>query len=159
MKLCALFIFIQIILIQNVFAVELTPVSDKNLKFILNNFEIVAEAKPPESKGMWARLLKVSDIGECDGTPQSCPKSTIYLSISSYDEYPEDNLYILPKMHYWKFIKWKHLPARDGDNDFIIIELKAQKPTSVKTGWWKNVNYEVRANYKTAELIEKSSNK
>ncbi len=145
----------------NVMSKELKGINNKETTYLLSNFITLAEAKAPPSEGMYARILKVSDFGECDGTPSSCPKSTIYISVSEYGEYPEQKLYKLPKMHQWKFISWKYLPKTDQPKDFIIIKLSAKIPSQTpEKGWWKNKEFIVHANYRSAEINEvKTSNK
>lgn len=157
-KLIALIIFITS---SNVLANELKGINNKEAAYLLTNFTVLAETKYPASEAMHARILEVVDFGECDGTPSSCPKSTLFISVSEYGEYPEQELYKLPKMHYWKFTSWEHLPKTDTSRDFIVIKLSAEIPSQTpKKGWWKSKEFLVHANYRSAKINEvKTSNK
>ncbi len=136
-------------------ASQIQPLKEKELIHALANLEILAEAKWPESKGMAVRILRVRDHGECDGSPQTCPKSTLYIAVSEYGEYPEQKVYRLPKRHDWKFSAWRHLPQHDGPEDFVILELTAEEPSPTPSkGWWIERRYRVRLNYRGAELQE-----
>jgi len=129
-------------------AAVLEPVRDAELTEVLANFQILAVADHPQSKGMYVRILKVQDHGECDGSPNSCPKSKLYIAVSEYGEYPEQKVYRLPSRHNWEFVGWIKLPDTDNPQDYVQLRLRAQKPAKDLTkGWWINETYIVKVNY------------
>lgn len=134
----------------NVNGVELEAMGDAQLTQILNNFEVIAEAKSPQSDAMWVRILKVQEPGECGARLASCPKSRVYIAVSEYGEYPEQKLYRLPLLHNWQFDQWLSLPDTDGDNDFVVMRLLAQMPVTPDTeSRWKTLHYRLRVNYRS----------
>jgi len=134
---------------------QLRELPNREASYILANLELLAEAEFPESKAIHVRVYRVADHGECDGTPQSCPLSIIYLTASEYGEYPEQRVFELPKRHDWKFVAWKGLPESDGPRDFVTLELSFSAPSpSPGKGWWTGRTSIVRINYRTAELID-----
>jgi hypothetical protein len=99
----------------------------------LANFEIIAEAGLLKSP-IWVRIIKVMAHDECDGSPETCPKSTIYIATSEYGEYPEQKVFQLKKMHGWEFVEWVSFPEGEGPEDYV---------------------FEVKVNYHQAQIIQK----
>jgi hypothetical protein len=130
-------------------AAVLESVSDAELTEVLANFQILAVADHQQSRSMYVRILKVQDHGECSGSPNTCPKSRIYITVSEYGEYPEQKVYRLPPRHNWEFVGWIKLPHTDNPQDYVQLRLKAQKPAKDLTmGWWINETYIVKVNYR-----------
>ncbi len=123
---------------------ELSIISDKNLVHLLNDFEILAENnKPPYS----VRIIRLSDHGECDGSPQNCPNRNLYIAVSTYDEYPEQKLYILPTAKGWDFIRWMHIPDKEQEDSFVTLEVSRKVISSTPAkGWWIKKKYEIGIN-------------
>ena len=130
-------------------AESLTTVQSKELAYVLANFEVLAEAKRPESKGMSVRVLKVKNFGECNGSPDTCPKSILYIAVSSYDEAPYQKVYHTPKSYNWKFDSWVNLPESDKPTDYVQLRLTAQSPAKNRDlTWWKVEHYLIKVNYR-----------
>ena len=80
------------------------------------------------------RLIRVRTPGECSGSPESCPKETVYVAISSRDEDPDRKLYRLPDAYGWDLYQWSHFPQRDTPDEFIVF-------TMVRTVIAEDTNY------------------
>jgi hypothetical protein len=129
-------------------AAVLESVRDTELAQVLANFQILAVADRAQSKGMYVRIVKVQDHGECDGSPNTCPKSRVYIAVSEYGEYPEQKVYRLPSRHNWEFVGWIKLPQTDNPQDYVHFRLRAQSPAkALAKGWWVNESYIVKVNY------------
>ena len=128
---------------------ELDSIRDTELVKILTNIEVLAVADQPKSKGMYTRILKLQEHGECSGSPNTCPKSRIYIAVSEYGEAPQHKVYRLPSRHNWEFVEWIKLPDTDTPADYIQLRLKAQIPTKdLAKGWWIDEHYTVKVNYR-----------
>jgi hypothetical protein len=144
----ALITLLTIITLPNlVNADELAAVKNHELANVLVNFEVVAEAKFPESKGMYVRVIKVQDQGECDGSLESCPQSILYIAVSSYDEAPDQKVFQTPKGYNWKFDGWDKLPKTDKPTDYVQLRLSAQKPSKNPSNTWQDEHYLYKLNY------------
>lgn len=138
-----------------VYAQEIKSIQDQQLNQFISNFVILAEAKYPKSKGMGIRVLRITDFGECDGSPNTCPKSTVYISVTEYGEFPKQSTYQLPKYHDWAFVSWDVLPDQDGRDDYVVLKMKAQIPSSdLNKGWWTDKIFIVKANYNECYFSE-----
>ena len=134
-----------------VFAAELLPIKNKDLTSVLNNFSVLVESGKGDELSI--RLIKVQDQGECDGSPQTCPKSTVYAAISELGEYPEQRLYQLPKKHNWRFVRWIK-PAK-SETESAELELAADVPSKdTQKGWWVEKHYLLRLTLGRAILSE-----
>lgn len=132
-------------------ATDLRPVKNKDLIHVLNNFEIMTESGKGDELSI--RLMKVKDQGECDGSPQSCPKSAVYAAVSELGEYPEQRLYQLPKMHNWRFVRW--IKRAKPESETAEIELIAELPSkSSQKEWWIEKHYILRLGLGIAKLSE-----
>lgn len=129
-------------------AEQLSVIKDSKLTDVLANFVLLAET--PESSKMFARVFRVQEHGECDGTPETCPKSTMYIAVSEYGEYPEQKLYQLPEGYNWEFINWVSFPETEDPPSNLVLKIKSQKPSSdVNKSWWINETYTLKVNYQT----------
>src|SRR6476660_8781783 len=70
----------------------LAVVNNERLTFILTNFQLLAATSTSESKQFFVRVLAVTDHGECGDAPASCPKSALFIAVSSFDEYPDQRV-------------------------------------------------------------------
>jgi len=132
-------------------AADLSTVKNKELTYVLNNFEIMAESGKGDELSI--RLLKVQDQGECDGSPRSCPKSSVYAAVSELGEYPEQRLFQLPKMHNWRFARWIKRAKIEGET--AEIELVAEVPSkNPQKEWWVEKHYILRVGLHAAKLSE-----
>lgn len=96
-------------------ASDLEHVRDAELKNVVANFEVLAERR---ELPYHVRILGVAEHGECDGSLESCPQMTAYISVSTFDEAPDEAVYRLPKSYGWEFIKWVSWPSVDGPKQF-----------------------------------------
>ncbi|MFH0808949.1 MAG: hypothetical protein V2A77_00535 [Pseudomonadota bacterium] len=121
----------------------LTAEKNAELSRILNNLEIIASTDKEYS----IRVIRVGEYGECDGTPQSCPQESLYIAVSEYGEYPDYQVYVLPRAHGWDFERWVALPKHDGRDDFAVLRLvKRVVSADITKRWWDQEAYELKVN-------------
>jgi hypothetical protein len=123
---------------------DLLELKEKPLVGLLNDFEIVAEMHELPYR---VRIIRLRDLGECDGNPQSCPQEIVYIAVSTWEEDPSQKVYVLHKSYGWKFIRWKFLPKKEGREQFIIFEASRKVVSkNLEKGWWSEELYEVHVN-------------
>ena len=129
-----------------VFAEELYSIKDAWLVALLNDFEVLAEKRTERPYAI--RILRHRDRGECDGTPQSCPKTNLYIAVSTtFDEAPDQQVYKLPEAYGWEFVRWKVVARKEGRESYTIVEVKRKKiAMDIAKGWWIFSTYEVSVN-------------
>ncbi|HWA49348.1 MAG TPA: hypothetical protein VG742_13815 [Dongiaceae bacterium] len=130
-------------------------VSSGELVDLLNYVEVVAErgTTPEPDLPLSIRLFRLSELGECDGTPQSCPTQRMYIAVSEWGEYPDRKLYQLPNAHQWQFVEWIANPQSDGEDDhYIFILNKEVVAADISKEWWSTERYKVSANTHGATL-------
>ena len=148
-------LFIALMFSCGTSAENLLTLSDTKLSHILADFVVLAKAGRPESPNMTARILKVQDFGECDGSPSSCPKSKLYISVSEYGEFPEQKVFVLPESHNWEFVGWDSFPEYEGPTDYITFKVKSQRPNlDFSKSWWANEIYTVKVNYSNGVWVK-----
>ena len=103
-----------------IFATSCTNYSH-DLIYFANNYKEIAKTND-KIPTLSARIIKLSDFGECDNS--TCPKEVIYIAISESGEYPEQKLYITEKADEWTFIKWNHIPDSGETDQAITFTLK-----------------------------------
>ena len=120
---------------------ELKTSQDSSLSVLLNQIEILAEKHcAPFS----VRLLRVVQDGECDGTPQSCPKADLFVAVSTCDEAPDRQLYLVPRAAGWEFIRGREIPSVESRDSYMTIELRREDVSEkLERGWFT---------YRTCEL-------
>jgi hypothetical protein len=125
-------------------AAGLTQVADQELVHILNHSVVVAEQK---ALPVAVRILRVRDHGECDGKPETCPKEVLYIAVSTFDEAPDEKVYVLPKSYGWDFITWKTIPKEEGASHHVVLEVREKIVSSKpEKSWWSEQRYEIGAN-------------
>lgn len=145
MRILSLACLLTVLLFKNIaFAENLDVVVDANLIHLLSDFEILAEIKKPP---LLIRIIRLSDHGECNGEPQTCPKQVLYIAVSTFDEQPNQKLYVLPKAYGWLFDDWKVVPKEEGPDHFVIIGIKKKEISkALDKGWWIEKKYEISVN-------------
>jgi len=144
-KIPIFFIVCQFFMFGYAYADELSEMKDTYLVRLLNNFEVVAKIKELPYA---ARIIRLQDEGECAASkPETCPQQELYIAVSTWDEYPDQKVYVVPKSYGWKFLRWKVLPKEEGMNQFIIFEVSRKVISkNLAKGWWSEEKYEVRVN-------------
>jgi len=147
-RILIIFIVCKFFMLSYAYAGELSEVKDTYLVRLLNVFKTVAEIKDIKKLPYIVRIIQVQEEGECGaGRPETCPQEELYIAVSTYDEYPDQKVFVLPKSHGWKFIGWKSLPKQEGMKQFIIFEVNKQVISkNPKQGWWSEEKYEVQVN-------------
>ena len=142
-----LFIVCQIFMFGHAYGGELSELKDTYQVHLLNDSKTVAEIKEIRKLPYAVRILQLQDRGECDGKPETCPQEELYIAVSTYDEYPDQKVYVLPKSYGWKFVGWKLLPKQEGMKQFIIFEVSRKVISkNPEKGWWSEEKYEVHVN-------------
>lgn len=137
--------------------VQLHENQDASLVHILNDIEIITERRDPADRTFpyLVRIIRLRSHGECNGKPETCPKETVYIAISSWDEYPEQKVYQLPEAYGWDFHRWTYLPHRELPKEFVVFEMKRKIVADDKSkGWWSEQYYEIKANIFSAAMRE-----
>jgi hypothetical protein len=133
-------------------AVALQEAGNAELTLVLNNLTVIA---PPKENG-WivASLYSVTAFGECDGTPESCPKTTVYVAVSELEaEYPEQRLYLLPPSHGWKFVGWDSEQSASSVSELLAFTMEREVPAADLTaGWWTSERVKVRVSLDSATM-------
>lgn len=133
-------------------AEELNGIGDATLVDILSNFEVLAEHKKPPYA---IRVLRLREHGECDGPPESCPQAILYITASTFDEDPDQQVYKLPKAYDWEFVRWKSFAQNEGRESFTILEVRRKDIGKVSAkGGKSDTKYEVLVNPWNAHLQE-----
>jgi hypothetical protein len=123
---------------------ELSKINDVKLVHLLNDMEIVAEIKKPP---LAVRVIRQLDHGECNGTPQSCPMQIMYIAVSTFDEKPDESVYMMPKAYGWEFLSWENVPDKEGRDYLVIFKMKRKIMSSTpEKGWWTDKELEVGVN-------------
>lgn len=127
----------------------LPDVTDASLVRLISDMEIIAERRDPldPTYPYFLRIVRVQSEGECGGTPESCPRVSVYISISSRDEYPDRRLYRLPDAYGWELDGWSKLPQRESPEEFVEFEMSRKVVAEDTTrGWWAREIYEIKVN-------------
>ncbi len=143
---------LTLLLAESAPADELKGIGDATLVDVLSNLEVLAEHKKPPYA---IRVLRLREHGECDGPPESCPQVILYITASTFDEDPDQQVYKLPKAHGWEFVGWRSFAQKEGRESFTVVEVRRKdtgKP-SIKGGK-SDTKYEVLANPWEAHLKE-----
>jgi len=128
-------------------AQQLSPLGDKGVVRLLNDAEVMAKLDhgPPYS----VRLLRVKGHGECRKGAGACPNQTLYAAVSTFDEDPEQAVWVLPSDEKWEFVRWKNVPKKDGPSQFVIAELQRTSGDDAR-----QTTVELRINPWAGSLVE-----
>jgi hypothetical protein len=136
-------------------AEPISEVADSHLVDLLNYMEIIAERSPVDEPALLGsiRLVRLRSLGECGGTPDSCPTQTVYVAVSGTDEYPDRRVYELPAAHGWEFKGWVRAPITERADEYYVFMLeKKVVAADISAGWWSTERYKVSANAYGATL-------
>ena len=151
--MCFVFVCMLICSSVGVHAKTLERASNKEMIHLLNDFVIVEEVNNPP---LAVRIVRLSDHGECDGKPESCPKELLYIAVSTFDENPNETLYVLPKSYGWTFVRWTNMPVEDEEDMYAAFEVtKKEISPNRNAEWWSEKTYEIRVNHITGNIREK----
>ena len=127
-------------------AEELPVLKDKALVKVLTNLDILAEKTNVKEMPYYIRVIRVREGGECDGPPETCPLTALYIAASTFGEAPEEQVYVLPKAHDWDFAKRMVLPKKEGRDSFAVLEFVKTTISPGAPGGEIKQRYEVRVN-------------
>lgn len=138
---------------KSAIAEYLTDVKDKLLTSLITDSEVLAKLER-KSSPYYIRIVRLREHGECDGDLTSCPQESLYIAVSSYDEYPEQKVYVLPKAYGWKFSRWHNIPKQESPDGYVTISLKKKEIINIDGNpQWKESPFEVSVNLKKAFII------
>ena len=100
----------------------LSACSEFDVAHFLNDAEIISETNNPEPT-LSARLFKLREFGECDNG--KCPKETIYIAVSEFGEYPDQNYYQTKPSEKWEFVEWEYIPKLEDKVREIKLKIKS----------------------------------
>lgn len=127
---------------------------DKELVYLFNNIEIIAEHNSPP---LHVTIFQLRERGECQSSPETCPKSRLYVGVSSFDEDPDQVLYVVDGAYGCEFIRWISIPKIESKDSFLTLELgrKEINANNLHVSWWKNSYYILRVNLSKATIDKK----
>ena len=99
---------------------ELTRVDDSDLVHLLNNMEIIEDR---QGLPVAVRVIRLRELGECDGPPPDCPTEMLYVAVSTIDEAPDQVLLKVPESFGWEFDRWVSWPASDDVSEYASFEV------------------------------------
>lgn len=133
---------------------SLEPVRDPFLSKLMNGIEI---AKEERTTDFVLRALRLQELGECDGSPDTCPKERFYLAISTIDDDPDQAVYELPMSHKWEIMNVSTIDSPGEDKRFVVLTMRREVLSKAPSDhWWDSEVYTVRLNPWTATIERQS---
>jgi hypothetical protein len=120
---------------------ELAQIEDPGLVHLLNNMEIVEDR---QDLPVAVRIVRLRELGECDGPAPSCPSEVLYVAVSTFDEAPDQILFALPESYGWQFVQWASWPSSDDVSEYASFEVTGR--VLVAEGTVVERRYVVRVN-------------
>ncbi|MDO8287802.1 MAG: hypothetical protein Q7T44_01145 [Parvibaculum sp.] len=148
MRFLSAFIFVSVtIWTTHSLSAPLDEPKDELLIAFANNAVLIAESK---KEPIAVRIYGLQNFGECDGTGDNCPKTSLYIAVSEFGEYPDQKLYKLDEANIWKFIHFISFPKYDHETSFVkfLVERTDRVRRSSESPQWME----------TKKLIEVSVN-
>jgi hypothetical protein len=106
---------------------ELTRVDASDLVHLLNNMQILEDR---QDLPIAVRVIRLRELGECDGPPPDCPTEVLYVAVSTIDEAPDQVVFKLPESFGWQFDRWVNWPASDDVSEYASFEVTGRLPTA-----------------------------
>jgi hypothetical protein len=135
--------------VANAEELKIIDSQDRNLVHILNTFELIAKHEEYPTS---VRILKIRESGECEPKLTRCPKEYLYIAVSSYDEYPDQKVYILSNAYEWNFKRWVYLPNKDKPDDIAVFEVVKKYINSLRGNIIKDQLYEITVSTESASV-------
>lgn len=131
--------------------VNIDPVENRSLAHLLDYFTIFNE-KNFHEQGVRLKIINVPERGECDNTPESCPREELFISVSELEDVGDFNLFSLGKSFWWEFSNWKDVftnPDHSSNKDhfYFVFDIKKRvmaKNTKIK--WFDEITLRVFVN-------------
>jgi hypothetical protein len=109
----------------------LERVANESLVGVLMSAEVVWETRELPYAIRVSRVVRPP--GEESGEGLG-PRETTYLSVSTFDEYPDEAAYFLPTSRRWQFVGVVSQPASDGKDRFAVLEFESNCDVAQTTG-------------------------
>jgi hypothetical protein len=114
---------------------EIVP--NNQLQNLTATLETIANLNSPLDSSFEVQVLKEEEQGECGDDARSCPKSRIYIYISSHKTTTKQLICKLPEGYQWKFKEWLRVPDGNGIENFVSFALGVYYPSDEpKEGKW-----------------------
>jgi len=102
---------------------KLDVVRDQELVDLISTLDHVATS---DGLPFRVKIFKSYERGECQGEPRSCPRTKLFISVSTFDEAPDVRVYVAPKAINWSFDQWGSAPAGDSPTDMIVFSFERE---------------------------------
>lgn len=129
--------FLSTLFPQIACASDINKVNDKHFSMFANYSNIIYENKSPVKGNYFIRIINmIESFGECRGIPETCPEQTLYIAVSTFDEYPEHNTFVIRGRHGWRVSKVTIPRGDEGPNVYAVIELMTKQPSKNTENKW-----------------------
>lgn len=104
------------------FLLILSACAKVDIVHFMNDFEIIGETHNTEPT-LSARILKLREFGECDN--KKCPKEKVFIAISEFGEYPDQNVFQTKPSEKWEFVAWEYIPKLEDKTRLVKFKIKS----------------------------------
>ena len=105
---------LALLMVVPAMASNLQPIRNHALASVLGLGVELAQTSPTSGQPHMVRVYAApDDIGECDGSVESCPDVHLYVSVSDGDLGETPTLFKLPAQKGWAFVRW--IPPGNGN--------------------------------------------
>lgn len=157
MKKYLIILFLINFISPRLYAADLPSLKDQFLRNFINDFVVLAETNDP----FGVRIIGLAAGGECsEPEPLVCPKYRMYIGVSSLDEEPQRQLFVLHDSYGWEFLGWKS-KSKDQDNQdsYSIFEIREKiilkNPQNGNKFVWGSKFYEIGVNPWKGYVLQK----
>jgi len=113
---------------------ELTALTDPSRIELLAGLEQLCIST--RDQPYYVKIFLAYEQGECDGTPETCPKVGLYVTAATFDEAPDVSVFLLKGAYGWEFVRWTDPPAGASGSDFVGAILKRKVVSSNLAKQW-----------------------
>jgi hypothetical protein len=149
---------LHVLVAQAAWADSVAKIGSPELVALLNRGEVLAECKHPQCE-LHVRLFRVPHSGECDGSPETCPKSSLYVAVSEYGDPPDEVAFQFEDRHNWQFVRWLESgPPGHLGYRAVRFEVRAQNPSPLSTRkerWWDDASFVGSVDLGSASFVPK----
>jgi hypothetical protein len=120
-------------------AVSIRRLQSKDLTYLLNHIEIVAEAPlphlQPEGRKFGYRIMGVGAQGNCVG---GCPPTTVFVTISDYMAHRDGRLRLfrIDGVRFWRFGRVEEFKTQETNGYFLAFTF-ASVPVPNSPQWYR----------------------
>jgi hypothetical protein len=142
MKVCLSILAFIFVISFSLSCQSIEKVQDGKIRNLLTHLSLVSEKN---FKNFTLKIFSSKEYGECDGSPTTCPKSSMYIVVSTIDLYPDVGVYELPASFGWELKNVKEVNSKGEYQSYLLIELNKTVPADDLTqAWWKQENIQLK---------------